>query len=105
MYWIGFTARSNGPLIFWDRQAWGTINAASFIEHILPPLRDWLRQEEEITGIRHSVLQDNARPHTANRTRTQMAQWDMPSINHPPSSPDVNPAENPIGQIRANIRQ
>jgi hypothetical protein len=53
LYWIAFTYRSKCPLIFWDHKNWGNIDQWSYIEHILPTLRDWLRQEEEITGQHH----------------------------------------------------
>jgi hypothetical protein len=97
LYWIAFTYRSKCPLIFWDHKNWGNIDQWSYIEHILPTLRDWLRQEEEITGQRHWVVQDNAPSHKAKNTKAHMAAWDMRLLPHPASSPDLNLAENPIG--------
>jgi hypothetical protein len=102
MYWIGFTARSKCRIIFWEK-SWGTIRSISYLEHIVPVLRDWLESEELRTGQPHYIVQDQAPAHVAKATREQMAAWGMRSMNHPATSPDLNLAENPIGQLKYNI--
>jgi hypothetical protein len=64
MYWIGFTARSKCKIIFWEK-SWGTIRSVSYLEHIVPVLRDWLEHEELTTGQPHWIVQDNAPAHAA----------------------------------------
>jgi hypothetical protein len=102
MYWIGFTARSKCKIIFWEK-SWGTIRSVSYLEHIVPVLRDWLEHEELTTGQPHWIVQDNAPAHAAKATKEQMATMGMRLMNHPASSPDLNLAENPIGQLKYNI--
>jgi len=102
MYWIGFTARSKCRIIFWEK-SWGTIRSVSYLEHIVPVLRDWLRQEELVTDQPHYIVQDNAPSHAARATKESMTNMGMRLMDHPASSPDLNLAENPIGQIKYNI--
>jgi hypothetical protein len=102
MYWIGFTARSKCKIIFWEK-AWGTIRSSSFCEHILPVLHDWLHEEEQATGQPHFIVQDRAPAHATKNTIAQMTAWGMRWMNHPVTSPDLNLAENPIGQLRYKI--
>jgi transposase len=39
------------------------------------------------------LLHDNARPHTAARTRAMLAHFNLELFDHPPYSPDLVPAE------------
>jgi hypothetical protein len=89
-------------IISWGKN-WGTIRSVSYLEHIVPVLRDWLQNEELVTGQPHYTVQDQAPSHFARATREQMAAWGMRSMNHPATSPDLNLAENPIGQLKYNI--
>ena len=66
-------------------------------------LRDWLQNEELVTVQPHYTVQDQAPSHFARLTREQMAAWGMRSMNNPATSPDLNLAENPIGQLKYNI--
>jgi hypothetical protein len=102
MYWIGFTARSKCRIIFWD-PSWGTIRSTTFCEHILPVLRDWLHQEEMATGQPHYIVQDRAPAHVAKNTHAQMTAMGLRWMDHPATSPDLNLAENPIGQLKYKI--
>jgi hypothetical protein len=72
LYWIAFTARSNCPIIIWDRKNWGTMTSAAYLEHVVPVLRDWMRNEEIETGQPHYLVQDNAPSHVAKATLAQM---------------------------------
>jgi transposase len=64
-------------------------------EHYLQQLR---RLEEAIQqkrpGQRHGMIlqHDNALPHTANKTKAAIQEFDWESLPHPPYSPDLAPS-------------
>jgi hypothetical protein len=64
-----------------------------FLEHIGPILRDWLEEEERVTGQPHWLVQDNAPCHAAKATLAQFQEWGIKYMDHPPSSADLNLAE------------
>jgi DDE superfamily endonuclease len=57
-----------------------------------------------VTGQPHWLVQDNAPCHAAKATLAQFQEWGIKYMDHPPSSPDLNLAENPIGQIKYNLK-
>jgi hypothetical protein len=59
-------------IIFWEK-SWGTIRSVIYLEHIVPVIRDWLQNEELVTGQPHYIVQDQAPSHVARATREQMA--------------------------------
>jgi hypothetical protein len=79
------------------------MTSATYLEHVVPVLRDWMRNEEIETGQPHYLVQDNDPSHVAKATLAQMKDWQMRWMDHPPASPDLNLAENPIGQMKYNI--
>jgi transposase len=103
MVWICFTARAKCQLVFWE-DTWGKINSASYCEHVVPILVDFISREEEITAQPHHVVQDGAPAHKARNTRATMEAHGLRLMPHPPSSPDLNLAENPIGRMKYNIQ-
>lgn len=48
-------------------------------------------------------MQDNAPAHAARATGESMSNMGVRLMDHPALSPDLNLAENPIGQIKYNI--
>jgi hypothetical protein len=80
-------------------KSWGTIRSVSYLEHIVPALRDWLPNEELVTGQPHYIVQDQAPSHTARATREQMTAWGMRSMNTQQRALAENLAKNPIGQL------
>lgn len=95
---VGLSTRS----IFWEK-SWGTIRSVSYLEHIVPVLRDWLPNEELVTGQPHYIVQDQAPSHATRATREQMAAWGMRSMNTLQRALAEKLAENRIGQLKYNI--
>jgi hypothetical protein len=67
-------------------------------------LHDWLYHNKLTTGQPHFIMQDNASAHAARAIREPMAPQGLRLMNHPASSPDLNLAENLIGQMKYNIK-
>lgn len=44
MFWGCFAGNKKGPGIVWDMNRWGTINAASYQQHIIPYINDFISQ-------------------------------------------------------------
>jgi hypothetical protein len=84
MFWACFSGTTKGPCVFWEKN-WGHINQASYIEHIIPVLDDWLQQHPELRFI-----QDNAPGHRGRKTQAEIKRRKMPKIIWPPYSPDLN---------------
>jgi hypothetical protein len=101
-YWICFTARAKGPLFIWDRVAYGNYTAANYQRHIIPLLTQFVHQQEALFSP-HTVIQDNAPSHSARTTQERFQQLGITLESHPPSSPDLNCAENVIGSIKHRV--
>src|SRR3954453_9548114 len=102
MIWIAFTARAKCRLVFWEKP-WGKITSASYIQHVVPILAEFVAHEEQATAQSHQVVQDRASSHTARGTITEMQNRGLHLLGHPASSPDLNLAEHPIGKIKYNL--
>jgi transposase len=93
MVWGCFLSNKLGPIAFID----GTVNKDVYIDVIrdqLMPFIDALRAD----GITNIVFQqDNARPHTAEKTKKTLNQLTeehgFSVMTWPPNSPDMNPIE------------
>ena len=97
MIWGAISHNSKSDLVFWDKQAWGNINAALYQRHILPTLRDFhdvlsYTAPNEVPDF--FVMQDNAPPHKAKTTIAWFERERIPLLAWPASSPDLNPIEN-----------
>lgn len=92
------TVNGKGPLFYWNAKEWSTITGNSYVEHILPVLRAfWKEQVEDISDAATiTVMQDNATLHTA----MVVKQWfagtgaGIALMNWPADSPDLNPISN-----------
>lgn len=51
------------------------------------------KQPRLVQRDRPILLHDNARPHTANRTKLKLLEMDIETIDHPPYSPDLSPTD------------
>jgi hypothetical protein len=102
MVWIAFTARAKCRLVFWEKP-WGKITSASYVQHVVPILAEFVAHEEQVTAQPHQVVQDGASSHTARGTITEMQNRGLHLLGHPASSPDLNLAEHPIGKIKYNL--
>ncbi|KZL88190.1 beta- -glucosidase, partial [Colletotrichum incanum] len=93
MFWGSFAGNRKGPGIVWDMDRWGTISAASYQEHIVPSISDFICQYQQETGIRLALMQDGASSHTAFSTLQNLDARGIEVIDFPPYSPDLNPIE------------
>jgi hypothetical protein len=55
------------------------------------------------TGQPHYIVQDRAPAHVTKATHAQMTAMGLRWMDHPATSPDLNLAENPIGQLKYKI--
>ena len=90
MFWGMFSIYGKGPLVALH----GSVNSETYIEM----LRDELLPDMEVIwewyGVNMVFMQDNASPHTAEKTRAFLAETGITVLPWPPQSPDVNPIEN-----------
>lgn len=95
MIWGGVLGGKKTPLILWDKQNWGTITANTYIHNVLTPvLWPFWYWENQAVGGGIVVMEDGAPAHRAEVTQEQRDLYQMPSLQWPPSSPDLNPIEN-----------
>lgn len=88
MWWGTFSGLyGRGPGIFWEKE-WGSINAKSYVGHILPVLNEYMRSHPGLI-----FMQDNAPGHRAKATREELRRRGIPLIIWPAYSPDLNPIE------------
>jgi transposase len=93
MIWACFISDKLGPIVFIE----GMVNQDTYQrvlkEHLIPFL-DALKADEEVDL---EFQQDNARPHTAKRTKKLLQELaeknGLKIMEWPPNSPDLNPIE------------
>jgi len=99
MVWGSFAGAHKGPLIIWDRERWGTVKAASYIEYIFPLVRDFYYQ---YCGVLYPIFgtfdaifqQDNAPAHRAKQVQQALEADKITTMDWPANSPDLNLIEN-----------
>jgi hypothetical protein len=87
MFWGCFHGSTLGPGIFWEKD-WGSINAESYQDHIVPIIHGYLRLNPGL-----QLMQDGAPGHAATDTRRELRERGITIIFWPPFSPDLNPIE------------
>lgn len=85
MVWGGVSRDWRTPLVIVREN----LTAQRYIDQILRPIVLRRRQHQRA----FILMQDNARPHTANITRRFFERHDITLLRHPPMSPDLNPIE------------
>lgn len=70
-------------------------------------LRVWRRQQQRWRGygMRHYIVQDNCRIHTAKKVLRRGRQLGYNLLFHPPNSPDLNAIENVWGRFKQRLAQ
>lgn len=84
MIWGAICHCSKSELVFWDKKAWGNINALTYQQHILPTLSDFVdimqhTSPPECAEIK--VMQDNAPPHKAKTTIAWLEREQIPLLD------------------------
>jgi DDE superfamily endonuclease/Transposase len=93
MFWGSFAGSKKGPAVFWEKE-WGPITSASYREHVVPLIREWIENRRRENWAADVILmQDNAPAHSAKATLEELREafihvWDWPAY-----SPDLNPIE------------
>ena len=87
MFWGSFSGTTKGPTLFWEKE-WGSINAESYSQRIVPLIHGWLTLHPEL-----QLMQDNAPGHAADQTLLELEERGIIPIKFPPFSPDLNPIE------------
>ena len=88
MVWAGMSAKGVGPLCFIK----GTVNSESYqkiLDKFMIPTSKKLYD-----GRKFIYQQDNAPPHVSNSTLKFLHDRNIPVLNWPANSPDLNPIEN-----------
>jgi hypothetical protein len=87
MFWGCFNGLTKGPCVFWEK-TWGHITMDTYIDHIVPVIDDWIRQNPNL-----QLMQDNAPGHHGKKTQKELQNRNIPPISWPHYSPDLNPIE------------
>lgn len=105
MFWGCFSGiAGKGPGIFWEKD-WGTITSQSYRDHIVPIIDGWIRLTANKGYGSHIFMQDNATPHAAADTITDLQERGILRIVWPPYSPDLNPIESVWNKMKDYIER
>lgn len=86
MFWGCFSFHAIGPLL----EIEGTIDQHSYLKLI----KDEVEPQLNASEVPLTYMQDNARPHTAKIVTRYLGEKNIPTLNWPPQSPDLNPIKN-----------
>lgn len=98
MVWAGISMEGRTDLYIVPR---GSLTAERYIEEIL---QDYVVPYAPFIGDNFLFMHDNARPHTAGIVREYLHQVNVPQIEWPSLSPDMNPIEHVWDMLGRRIR-
>ena len=96
------SARKIMATVFWDREGvllvdflerGSTINSERYCETMKKLRRAIQNKRRGKLSSKVLFFHDNARPHTANRTRELLDHFEWEVFDHPPYSPDLAPSD------------
>jgi transposase len=106
MVWAGIMLGSKGPIVVLDFPGGrgGGMNSKRYCDQVLsgPFLEYYTAMRLERGEV--YMMQDNARCHTSKSTLQWFAKHEVILLDHPPTSPDLNPIENVWADIKRAIR-
>jgi hypothetical protein len=77
-----------GPAVFWEKE-WGSMDSKKYNEVILARIQEWF-EWERARGNRLVWQQDGASCHRSFETTDNLYRRNLPTIDWPPYSPDLN---------------
>lgn len=112
MVWACITHNTKGPIIRINtvpektdengKKKGGGLNGKRYVEQIISgPLKNFWLAEEEAHGPGMLVVEDGAPCHRSKVAKKARAEVGYPTLNHPATSPDLNPIE-PLWLILKN---
>ena len=109
MIWGAICGASGGttsPVVVWQKQDWGNINAQTYCEHVISPVLYpyWYDVSQE-EGFWCYVLEDGASAHRAKATQAVRDEYGMESLIWVASSPDLNPIEAIWRKIKVRLNK
>lgn len=106
MCWGAITWEAKGPLVFlkYEGGKGGGINLQKYIDQVLDPYVLMYYTQHELENRWAYFQQDNAPPHVKKETRDWFRDHGITLLDHPPSSPDLNPIEHIWSIMKAKLR-
>lgn len=109
MIWGGICGANGGcvtPVVVWQKQDWGNINAQTYCEHVIRPvLYPFWYEKSQQQGTWLYVMEDGASAHRAKATQAVRDEYGIESLVWVPSSPDLNPIEAIWRIIKARLNK